>query len=969
MRKFSSLVFLLLGLVAFLPLNIQAREYETVAGDPMQTRIYTLDNGLKVYLSVNKEKPRLQANIAVRTGSRNDPAETTGLAHYLEHLMFKGTKQFGVTDAAAEQPYLDDIEARYEHYRTLTDPEARRQAYHEIDSVSQLAAKYFIPNEYDKLMSAIGSNGTNAYTSFDVTCYVENIPSNEIENWAKVQADRFQNMVIRGFHTELEAVYEEYNIHLTDDSDKEINALFAKLFPTHPYGTQTTIGTQEHLKNPSITNIKNYFKRYYVPNNVAICMAGDFDPDEVIAIIEKYFGSWQRSETLSRPEYSIQPALTAIADTTVIGQEAENIMLAWRFDAGNTAQVDTLDVIADILANGKAGLFEINLEQTMKAQGVAAFCYPLTDYSTFIIQGTPKDNQSLEELRALILEEFDKLKRGEFADDLLESVINNKKLQFLNSLDDNRSRTSIMVDAFINNQKWEDVVAQLERQSKMTKQQIVEFAQRHFGNNFVCVYKREGEDTTQKKIDKPAITAIPTNRDLQSPYLADIKNAEVKAIEPQFIDFKHDLDDTVTSKGLPLLYKQNTTDDRFTLSFVYDFGDEDDLAMSYAANYTDYIGTAKKSVTEIKQEFYKLACNYHISVGDNETQVWLTGLNENLPQALALLEDLLQNAKADADSYGKYVDLIQKGREDSKKEQQNNFDALRAYGHYGPYNGWRNILTVEQLRATDPQQLVDNLKRLRNMQQTVLYYGPMSQQELSKLLAKTHKTAKKLTPVPVGQEYTQQTTPENEILIAPYDAKNIYMIQYHNENKPWNKEEAPLRAMFNEYFGGGMNTIVFQELRESRGLAYSAFARYNSPSRKNEPETFFTYIISQNDKMMDCIRTFNQIVDTIPQSQAAFDIAKQSLTKSLQSRRVTKYGVLSSYYWYKQMGLNSDPNEQTYNALPTMTLQDIVDFEQKNIAKKPYRYIILGDEKDLDMESLSKIAPIKRLTTEEIFGY
>ena len=197
------------GLLA-LGMSAQAKDYkyQTFQGDMTQTRIYTLDNGLKVYLSVNKEKPRIQTFIAVRTGSKNDPAETTGLAHYLEHLMFKGTDKFGVTDPAAEAPLLDDIQARYEEYRLITDPELRRQKYHEIDSVSQLAAKYFIPNEYDKLMSAIGAEGTNAYTSNDVTCYVEDIPSNEISNWAKIQADRFQNMVIRGFHTELEAVYE-----------------------------------------------------------------------------------------------------------------------------------------------------------------------------------------------------------------------------------------------------------------------------------------------------------------------------------------------------------------------------------------------------------------------------------------------------------------------------------------------------------------------------------------------------------------------------------------------------------------------------------------------------------------------------------------------------------------------------------------------------------------------------------------
>ena len=294
------IVFCLIALCA--TAQSERRTYQSVEGDPMATRIYTLDNGLKVYLSVNKEKPRIQTYIAVRTGSRNDPAETTGLAHYLEHLMFKGTKRFGTSNAEKEAPLLDTIQDMYETYRTMTDTEQRKAQYHRIDSVSQLAARYNIPNEYDKLMAAIGSEGSNAYTSNDVTCYVEDIPANEVENWARIQSDRFQNMVIRGFHTELESVYEEYNMGLTRDNNKMWEAMNRLLFPTHPYGTQTTIGTQEHLKNPSIVNIKNYFRRYYVPNNVAICMAGDLDCDKVMDTIERYFGGWKPNRNLSFPE-------------------------------------------------------------------------------------------------------------------------------------------------------------------------------------------------------------------------------------------------------------------------------------------------------------------------------------------------------------------------------------------------------------------------------------------------------------------------------------------------------------------------------------------------------------------------------------------------------------------------------------------------------------------------------------------
>lgn len=948
--------------------SAQRYTYESVPGDITQTRIYTLDNGLKVYLSVNKEKPRLQANIAVRTGSRNDPAETTGLAHYLEHLMFKGTNCFGTTDPEAEAPLLDEIERRYEVYRTLTDPAQRKQAYHEIDSVSQLAAQYFIPNEYDKLMSSIGSEGTNAYTSTDVTCYVENIPSNEIEKWAKVQADRFQNMVIRGFHTELEAVYEEKNIGMAQDNRKVFEAIYAKLFPTHPYGTQTTIGTQEHLKNPSITNIKRYFERYYVPNNVAICMAGDFDCDEVMDIITKYFGTWKRSDNLSFPQFPALMPLTHPTDTTVVGKESESLVLGWRFDAAKMAQNDTLDVLQTMLANGKAGLFETELEQTMKARGVGAYNDPMTDYGCFLVFGDPKDNQDLDELKGLILQTIEKFKRGEFSDDLLPAVINNKKLQHYTAMLNNRSRASLMVDAFINGQDWTSVARRLERQSGITKQQMVDFVNRHFKDNYVCVYKRMGTDSTQVKIEKPAITPIPSNRHLQSDFLKEVTSQTVTTIAPRFPDFQKDL---VISKAnnLPLLYKHNGDDGLFTLQFIYDFGTESNPDISLAADYLEYVGTDKMTVSQIKEEFYKLACSYRINIGQYSSSVTLTGLTENMPQALQLLDRLMNNAKGDQDSYCKYVALVQKSREDEKTSQQANFQRLFSYGMYGEYNPYLNTLSNEQLAQYDPQAMLNQLKKLRDIKHTVLYFGPMSQKELSATLKKYHSVAKRLNDAPAGKRYTEQTTPANEVILAPYEAKNIYMVQYHNENREPDIKQVPVEYMFNSYFGGGMNSIVFQELRESRGLAYSAAARYEIPQRPGDKENYYTYIVSQNDKLMDCIKVFNEIIDTIPQSQEAFEIAKQSLTKSLQTARWTRFNVLSTYYNTKYMNMDKTFSEVVYNALPSITLDDVVKFEKENMVSKTYKYLILGDEKELDMEALEKLGTVKRVSTETIFGY
>ena len=951
--------------------SVSAKDYHftTVKGDAMQTRIYTLDNGLKVFMSVNKAQPRLQANIVVRTGSRNDPAETTGLAHYLEHLMFKGTQQFGTTDYAKEKPYLDEIERRYEHYRTLTDPAQRKNAYHEIDSVSQLAARYNIPNEYDKLMASIGSEGSNAYTSNDVTCYVENIPSNEIANWARIQADRFQNMIIRGFHTELEAVYEEKNISMGSDGSKEYAALWKLLAPTHPYGTQTTIGEQEHLKNPSIVNIKNYFHRYYVPNNVAIVLAGDFNPDAVIAIIDRYFGSWNPSKQLSRPEFEAQKTITSPRDTTVIGLDAENIMMGWRFKGANQLQNDTLDIVNRMLSNGKAGLLDININQPMKAMETGTYLADLHDYSMLLIEGVPLQNQKLDDLKALILAETTKLGRGEFSDDLLPAVLANKKLQFYKSLDSNQKRVSMMVDAFVNDKPWADVTQQIERQEKLTKQDIIDFARRHLRtDNYACVYKQMGTDTTLKKIEKPIITPIPANREFESKFLNEIRTAKTAPIQPVFVDFKKELTFSNTKSRLPLIYKKNTDDGIFDLVFRYDFGYTANKLYNTAFDYLDYIGTNDMTVSQIKQAFYKLACKYYAVMDQRTLSIYLTGLNENMPQALQLLEKIMHQAKADKASWSRYCDMVEKARNDAKTDQKANFNALWDYAIYGKYNPTRDKTPVKDLRAMDPQQLVDMLAQLGKMQHTVLYYGASDLKQLDKLLTKEHPTPAKWAPMPVNKPYKPQLTAQNEVLIAPYDAKNIYLRQYNNEGKTWSLAKSPVETLFNQYFGGGMNTVVFQELRETRALAYNAYAMYKRPEYKDDSESFFTHIISQNDKMGDCIKVFNEIVDSMPQNEAAFDLAKQSLTKSIQSERTTKFNIFQRYLFLKQLGLDHDYMQDIYAALPKLTLQDIVSFARQNIAHKTYRYAVLGNEKNLDMKVLEKIAPVKRLTTEDIFG-
>ena len=684
-------------------------------------------------------------------------------------------------------------------------------------------------------------------------------------------------------------------------------------------------------------------------------MAGDFDPDEVIAIIDKYFGQWKPGEDVSQPEFPALPEITAPIDTTVVGPEAENLWLGWRFEKASSLQSDTLRVVDMMLNNGTAGLFDLNINQQMKMLGAETWNYQMLDHSMFVLMGNPREGQTLDDVRSLLLGEIDKLKKGDFSDDLLPSVINNLKLRYYNSLESNDERVGEYVEAFINGTPWEQVAKRLERMEGMTKQQIMDFVNRHFQDNYVAIYKRQGVDPNQKKIDKPEITPIPTNRDTVSQFVQDIQNTKVKPIEPKFVDFQSDLtfgDMPMGKDGsvkLPYIYVKNVENGRFTLSFRYEFGEESELKYAYAAEYLDYLGTDKLTPQQVKQQFYKLACNYSISVSARSISVSLDGLSENMTEALALLEDVLQHAKVDADAWQQYIVVREKQRADNKLNQQYNFAYLAQYGLYGPYNTYRNALTAKQLQNIDPQELLDLLKQLSQKAQHVL---PAA-----------------LKPVPEGKHYAKLLTPQSEVLLAPYDAKNIYMRMFYIDDHQFNPDEAAVKELFNEYYGASMASIVFQEMRESRGLAYNAYAYYAEPSYQDDREYAMAHIITQNDKMMDCVRQFNNILDTIPQSEASFKIAKEAVAKRIASQRTTKYGLITKWLWAKQRGIDYDEDERIYKALPGTTLEDIVKFEQARMAHKTWRYVILGNERDLNIKELEKIAPIRRLTTEEIFGY
>ena len=958
----------MVGAMALLTLSCSQYKYETVKGDPLKAKIYTLDNGMKVYMTVNKEQPRIQANIAVKVGGKNDPSETTGLAHYFEHLMFKGTPNFGTADYEAEKVLLDQIEALFEVYRVTEDETERAAIYHKIDSISYLASDYFIPNEYDKLMSFIGSEGTNAYTSTDMTVYVEQIPSNQIENWARIQADRFANPVIRGFHTELETVYEEKNMSLTKDFRKALEAMDGMLFPDHPYGTQTVLGTQEHLKNPSITNIKNYQKTYYVPNNIAICLSGDFDPDEMVTVIEKYFGQMQPNKDLPEITLATSSVIESPVEKDVYGLDAENIMIGWKYPGAKSEDALVAEVAASVLYNGSAGLIDLNINQQQKVLGAYGMSYGRPDAGEFILMGNPKQGQTLEEVRDILLAEVAKLRNGEFDEAVLNGTINNMKLSLMRSLEDNGSRADMFVQSFINGTDWADDVKSIERMQEVTKEDIMNWAGRYLGeNNYAIVYKRMGEDKNVIKVTAPKITPIKSNRDKKSAFLEEITSTEVKPIEPSFIDYSTALKQ-FDANGLNVLYVQNEVNDLAELYYEFFTGTQDDPALRLASNYLSYLGTPTRSAEEIAQEMYQLACSFQLRCGSAGSVISISGLSENIPAAMSIVEDLIYNAVPDETILANLKADMLKERADAKLNQGRCFSALQNYILLGRDFISRTTLTDKQIEGLTSEDLLGKIRDLMEYSHEVSYYGPATEAEVKTLISDNHRIAEDLKPLTL--RYPEAVpTPSSKVYLAQYDAKQIYYLQYSNNEEKLDLDSDPYIKLYNEYFGGGMNAIVFQEMREARGLAYSASGRLLEPEYKDDSYKYFAFIATQNDKMQTAIEAFDEIINDMPESETAFNIAKEALATRCRTERISGRNILSSYRTAREMGVTEPRSKKVFENLPALTLEDVKATQEKWVKDRTYCYGILGDIKNLDTDYLKTLGQVEILTLEDIFGY
>lgn len=939
------------------------------SNDPLNAVIHTMDNGMKLYLSVNKDVPRVQTMIATRAGSKYDPANATGLAHYLEHMLFKGTSKIASLDWEKEEPLLQKISDLYEKHRNTKDDAERKKIYQEIDKISQEAAQYVSFNEYDDMMTSMGAKGTNAFTSQERTVYINDIPTNEIEKWMKLESERFRMCVLRLFHTELEAVYEEFNISQDRDLQKGNRALSAGLFPTHPYGTQTTIGTGEHLKNPSHVEILDYFNKYYVPNNMAIIIAGDFDPEQVIKWAEENFGDYERKDV---PEftYTEQAELTEPVVKEVIGKEQAYVDMAWKVGGVKTDDPLLLELVKGVLYNGQAGLIDLNINQAQAAKNADAWSWDYIDYSTFGLYAVPTQGQTLEELKDLLLAELDKVKKGEFEEWLIPAVIKNKKLQALRGIESNQGRAFVMLDAFIKEVAWEDIVNRYDKLSKYTKEDIVKFANENFNdNNYVIVYKRKGEDKDVFKVEKPTITPLTVNRENKSGFFGEFSKLESQSIEPTFADYDKEINTQKLSSGVELDYVKNKVNPTFSMNYILDIGKSHDKILPLAVQYLEFLGTDKYTAEELKEEFFKLGLSFSVFTGDKESYVTLSGLDESFEEGVKLFEHILANAKPDEEALKKMVEKTIKSREDNKSDK---FTILRRgmfnYAKHGQLSPFTDILTATELRRLKGQELVDLIKNMCSYEHRIFYYGQKSPSDVASILNEYHTVPAELKPTPEEKIYEELAQENNRVYFLDFPIVQAEVLMMSKGTENYNKEEQIMAELYNNYFGFGLSSIVFQEIREAKALAYSTYAYYGTPARKDQAHYLQAYVGTQADKLKDAVTALEEIVRDMPISDDKINNARNSLLKKIESEPITKSRVYWSSRTANRRGLDYDVRKDIYAKMKTVTPEELAAFQQKNVKDRKFDYLVLGDKKRLDMKYLKTIGEVKELKIEDVFG-
>ncbi|UBD77714.1 insulinase family protein [Parabacteroides goldsteinii] len=935
----------------------------------LEVKEHKLKNGLTVWLNEDHSQLKVFGAVVVKAGAKDCP--DTGIAHYFEHMMFKGTDKIGTVDYDAEKTLLDSIALKYDELAATEDEAARSQIQKEINELSIRSSDYVIPNEFNRLISKYGGSGLNAATSYDATIYFNTFSPQYMSQWAEINSERLLNPVFRLFQSELETVYEEKNMYGDFIGGPVMDRLLARYFAPHPYA-YPIIGSTKNLKNPRLTEMRKFFEEYYVASNMVLILSGDFDTEAVLPVLEKTFSRIRPGEA---PKHDI------VALPPFKGKEKMKIKfpvplvkamgMGFRGVPANHEDQVALAVAVNMLNNANGTGFLDKLMVDRKIMASMAMNESMNEAGILAVAVIPKLMfQTYGGAEKLVWKEINRVKEGDFSDEIFNSLKQEQRRQYASNLENIDSRARIMMSLYSQGKSWEDYLQEVSGIDALTKEDVVRVARKYFSENYLCVTKTTGK-YPKDNLTKPDFSPIvPKNSEASSEYAKQLEQLPVQEVKPRFIDFQKDVE-TVSLTPLATLYATaNPVTDIFTLNLVYQVGTLEQPKLMHLANYLQFLGTDSLSFHEFRTRLQVLGSTISFDATDKQFFMRITGFDKHFKETVQLAGDFIRHVKADDKQIRQVINDAKVTEKAFFESSDNIANALLEKVKYGEQSRFLTKLSLSEVKKLKGKELLDAFVQVRQTECDLLYCGTL--------------------PVAQVREEIEASLPLKEITVAvnapyhrdakKYDKPTVYFMDMPTASQSivygyakgevtddaWSRHAARL---FSVYFGGDMSSLMFQEIREFRSLAYRVSGRYILPPHKLEGKAgeFVTMLSTQSDKTLDALGIMNSLIHEMPEKEERISTVKQSIVNQVNNDFPSFREVPEKVAGFRRNGFDNDPSEALLSGISDMDMKDIIRFYRHNVRLKPVVYVIVGNSRRIDMKQLETYGNVIRLRKKDIY--
>ena len=945
--------------------------YQSQAEDlnALKVKEYRLENGLTVWLNEDHSQPKVFGAVVVKAGAKDCP--DTGIAHYFEHMMFKGTDRIGTLDYESEKVLLDSIAMKYDELAMTEDTAARARLQKEINELSIRSSEYVIPNEFNRLINRFGGSGLNAATSYDATIYFNTFSPQYMVQWAEINSERLINPVFRLFQSELETVYEEKNMYGDFIGGQVMDTLMARYFGPHPYA-YPIIGSTKNLKNPRLTEMHKFFEDYYVASNMALILSGDFDAQQVMPILEKAFsrirsGNAPKQEKVMLPPFNGRETMKVKFPIPFI----KAMGLGFRGVSANHEDQVALNIAVNLLNNSNGTGYLDKLMVEHKLMGALAINESMNEAGILAVAIMPKLLiQSYSSAEKMVWDEINRVKNGDFSDEMFNSLKLEQKRQYASSLENIDSRATIMMNLFSQGKSWNDYLNEVARIESITKEDVVRVAQKYFSNNYLCVTKSTGK-YPKDNLPKPAFSpVVPRNADASSSYAKQLEKIPEQQVAPRIIDFEKDVKTSKLTPLVTLYTTPNPLNDIFTLNISYGIGALEQPELMQLTNYLQLLGTESLSFEQFRSRLQSIGSTLAFDVTPDAFVMKVTGFDNHIDETMELVGDFIRHAKADDKKLRQIVDDAKVSEKAFFKSGDNVASALLEQVKYGDQSRYLRKLSLSQIKKLKGKDMLAIYDKVRSVQCDLHYCGTLPVEKVIGTI-RQHLPLERTTVAsnsPYYRELKQYDRPTVFFIDMPDMAQSI-VYGYVKGDPVDDKASRHASRLFSVYFGGDMSSLMFQEIREFRSFAYRTSGRYQLPNHahKGTAGSFTAMLSTQSDKTLDALGVLDSLIREMPLKPERMEAVKQTLVNRINNDYPPFRNLSEKVASTRMEGFDRDPAEEFLRDIATMDMQDISRFYREQISGRPVVYVIAGNRRHIDMKKLAKYGTIIKVKKKDIY--